>query len=270
MRMRDIIGLIFAVIAAIGIAYLTRMFLTSDAKPQETAQVSTQQRILVAAKDLRVGSRLQGMDLQWVEWPSGSLSSSYVQEGTTKMEDVVGSIVRQPVTQGEPLTAGDFLKPGDRSVLSAVVSPNMRAISVDVTAASSSSGLIQPGDYVDLIHTFSVPDPNTRQDVYQATTVANSLKVLAVDRQLDSESKVEGATQKPIPKTITLEVTPSQAEDIAAAKSRGEGTMSLSLVSLAEGACTGPNCNGPLEVKADAITIFRGDKKTQVSVTSEN
>ena len=84
------------------------------------------------------------------------MPETYVLKGQRSEEEMVGAVVRSRIAAGEPITDGAVVKPGDRGFLAAVLSPGMRAVSVPVNATSSHSGLIFPGDRVDLILTQSL------------------------------------------------------------------------------------------------------------------
>ena len=64
-----------------------------------------------------------------------------------------GSLVRKFVEAGSPITLQDILRPQDRGFLASVLAPDSRAISIKVDEESGVSGLIRPGDYVDVVLT---------------------------------------------------------------------------------------------------------------------
>jgi pilus assembly protein CpaB len=111
--------------------------------------------------------------------------------------------------------------PGDHGFLAAVLSKGMRAATVGVDAVSGSGGLIWPGDRVDLILTQTIEDqalPIGHRLVGEA--VLQDVRVVAVDQQI-----VRGAVagnEAQTARTITLEVTPEQAERVAVATRLGK------------------------------------------------
>ena len=70
---------------------------------------------------------------------------------------------------------------GDRDFLEVVLSPGARAIAIPVATGGASTGLLYPGDRVDVIltQTFKNDPPLIRRSVSE--TVVESLRVLAVD-----------------------------------------------------------------------------------------
>ena len=126
-----------------------------------------------------------------------------------------------------------MVKPGDRGFLAVVLKPGFRAVTINVTPSSGLAGLVFPGDRIDLVATFHVPDENKNNNGmarYASETVIGDLRVLAVDQRIDDQTK---GTDIVVAKTATLEVTPKQAEMLAIVSELGK--FSLSLRSLAQG-----------------------------------
>ena len=59
----------------------------------------------------------------------------------------------QSFSTRQPRHLADVLRPRDRGFLASVLAPDSRAISINVDAESGVSGLIWPGDYVDVVLT---------------------------------------------------------------------------------------------------------------------
>jgi len=259
MRLRDIIGLVLALVLAVGVAFLTRIFLTkSDIVQKEvTAQSVEITRVIVAAHDLNTGVKIKAGDLIWQEWPQKSLNPSYVTETTGKMESFIGSVVKDNFLKGQPIVERAFVKPGERGVLSAMLTPGKYAISIDITPSSASSGLIYPGDLVDVILSKRIT-PEGGGEYGSSQTIATNVKVLAMDIDLSAPAD----KPKTPPHVATLEVDQSQAEMITAALK--EGSLSLSLNSLQT--ASGDAGNSSIKPDHTSITIMRGDKKSQFQI----
>ncbi|MEB3701980.1 Flp pilus assembly protein CpaB [Candidatus Bealeia paramacronuclearis] len=279
MRVKDLVGVGFALVAAIGVAYVTRLVLSKD---KASAPVQAQQEapkaasVLVAARALNVGEIVDPLALKMADWPLDTQGiSNYLTAPNAKVADFSGAVVRHPVHEGEPLTPGDLIKPGDHSFLAAVLTPGMRAISINVNDASSSSGLIVPGDRVDIIVSRSVQSGSSDQgggQIIEAQTVVKNVRVVALGKSLKTEAPVAAgdksiiSTTTETPKTATLEVTKNQAEIIAAAQKSGD--IFLSVHSLAEDPhpCVGDACNEKNPANSDMIKVMRGDKTSAVLV----
>lgn len=259
MKLRDIIGLIIALALAIGVAVLTRFFLTEEKKPkpgEPTEQQVQLTKILVAGKPLSEGVVVGAEDLVWQSWPMSALNATYIKEGTVTIDNLVGSVVRHSLDQGEPVIMTDIVKPGEKGLLAAVVAPGKRALSIEVKPSSISSGLIIPGDYVDVI--FSKTTSGEAGVGSESRTIVKNVKVLAMDVEMTSTKKAPGVP----PRVATLEVTPAEAELIEA--SSREGTLSLSLQGLDKTEAVQTETESPS--KEGTVTIIRGTDKSEVQV----
>ncbi len=276
MRARDIIGLIIALLFALGIAMLSRMLLTEDESPQkvETKTIVEKAKtmdVLVATTSLTVGHKLVRTDVRWQPWPEASLNANYLTKGETKITDLEGSVVRYPLSQGEPMALDDIIRPGDRSVLSAIIDSGRRGLSINVNAATSSSGLVKPGDYVDVILSKSEASSDGLSNVISSEIIVANVRVLAMDSKMAAEEGTIGGkvTTKSIPKTATLELTPNQAEALVKATQQGE--LFLSLHSLTAGTeeeqCPGGVCKE--ELSSDfTIKVIRGNDSQDIKMKS--
>jgi pilus assembly protein CpaB len=101
----------------------------------------------------------------------------------------------------------------------------MRAISITISVDSGAGGFILPNDRVDVILTRK---PETTTSRGYAKTILSDLRVLAVDQTYRQDKD----TRTVVGKTATVEVTPEQAEVVAAAAMNGQ--LSLALRPLAE------------------------------------
>jgi pilus assembly protein CpaB len=178
---------------------------------------------------------LRKEDFDWKEIPKGKPNPDALVRGKVSETTYLGAITRRNFAKGERLIAADLLKPGDRHFLSAVLKPRHRAVAISIKAPQSSSGLLLPGDYVDVILTQSF-DGRTfdhgRRSVGE--TILRNRRVLAVDKALESNDTGVVANAKAVakskarpPKTITLEVTPQEAERLYVAQQLGELQLSV-------------------------------------------
>src|SRR5437764_7413228 len=124
---------------------------------------------------------------------------------------------------GEPISRGAIVKPGDRDFLQVVLSPQARAIAIPVATGGASTGILYPGDRVDVIltQTFKNDPPLARRSVGE--TVVENLRVLAIDAL---EPRPNGAANG-FGRTVTLEVTPEQAERVNVATELGKLSLTL-------------------------------------------
>jgi pilus assembly protein CpaB len=153
--------------------------------------------------------------------------------------ELFGAMVRQTLLQHQVVLPADVMRPGDHGFLAAVLTPGRRATSVGVDAVSGTAGLIWPGDHVDLILTEEVADPKVPgARRIAAETVLKDVRVIAIDQQL-----VQGGNQaagaEPASRTVTLEVTPEDAEKVNVAARLGKLSLAVRPVDAAPSADTG-------------------------------
>jgi pilus assembly protein CpaB len=234
MRARTLILFLIALMLAGGTAVLVRSWLAQrrsvEAEAAPVARpLAPQKSVLIARDEIPRGHIVKPDELVWQPWPEGDLNSGYIQAGTKPIQAFAGWVARAPIGKGEPITESKIVAPGSRGFLAAALQPGMRAVSVPVTATSGISGLVFPGDQVDILVSETLPTGGANgngQAQKGAETVLHDVRVLAVDQKLESKSG-----EAVVAHNVTLEVTPKQAEQIAVADDMGK--LSLSLRSLA-------------------------------------
>jgi pilus assembly protein CpaB len=232
MDLRRIIVLLIALVAAGG----TAMYARSWIEGQQTVPVVVApapkeiHEVLVADSDLPAGTFVKPQHLRWQGWPTDDVPDSYVLKGVRSDEEMIGAVVRKRIAAGEPITDGAVVKPGDRGFLAAVLEPGMRAVSVPISPISSNSGLIFPGDRVDLILTQSLMESESEGSIRRVSeTVLSDIRIIAMGADTSDDPEEGEANEKA--KTATFEVTPTQAQKVALLTELGK--LSLSLHSLA-------------------------------------
>jgi len=236
MDAKKIVLLLGALVIAVTTALLARNMFSSSSAPQVNAASMPEAElphVLVATKALPVGTILDAESFRFQPWPKELIEQAYYLKGQADPAKLAGSVVRNAITAGQPLTQGALIKPGDRGFLAAALGPGMRAITVPVSAQSSVAGFIFPGDRVDLVLTQSVSGGGDGEPLKVSETILRNLRVLATDQRTDAM----GADGKPEIRTysnVTVEVTPKIAEKVAVAQTIG--TLSLSLRSIADNA----------------------------------
>ncbi len=242
-----IIGLVLlALVSAGGVAFLAKRLTqyqasakTADVKPEESDSVRF---VLVADKDMPAGTQVSSKHLRWQAWPRDGIQSTFVvarKKDAVREKEFTGTVIRRGVTAGTPLTKSMIFKRENAGFLAGALQPGMRAITIGVTPASGGAGFILPGDHVDVILTHDVRRdlPKNKGTVViaktilrnTAETILRNVRVLAIDQKFKDFKK-----EATLGKTVTLEVTPKQAETLIVAKIMGR--ISLTLRSLAQDA----------------------------------
>ena len=292
-RVRLILISLTALVIALGAAFVARGFATP--RPAQTVIVQAPGpaprptvNVLTAKRDLQVGDRLDASNIGWRPWPADGLSPTLVTDGAAastapadlkgkasaaagqaadaaktlvgadagRISTWFGAVVREGVVTGEPVTERKVVRAGASGVLAVTLQPGMRAMSLPLTAESGAGGFIQPGDHVDVVQIQKSPNG------VQAATVMRNVRVLAIDQstRADTKAPAQPGTQ------ATIELSPTQAEDMILARAQGELTLVLrSYADAAGSAATGEITRTASE--APVVRVFRSGQESQVKVT---
>lgn len=234
MDKKKLMLLLGALVVAIGTAMAAKSLFSGASAPQAAAaaqQVPQGPKVLVAQRALPVGTIITADSISFQAWPKEMVQDAYFIDGEADMNKLLGTVVRYPVTAGQPVTQGALVSPGDRGFLAAALGPGMRAVTIPVSQKTGVGGFVFPGDHVDLVLTQSVRGEGTQESLKTAETILRNVRVLATDQSTETEI-VEGKTVVRDFRTVTVEVTPKIAEKVAVAQTIG--TISLSLRSLAD------------------------------------
>jgi pilus assembly protein CpaB len=238
MDSRKVILLVGALVVAAITAFMARTLIMGSSAPQAAAvpggpAVPQGPKVLVATRALPVGTIIDAGSVKFQPWPAELVEGAYFQEGAEfDMKNVLGTVVRNQVTAGQPITQGALVKPGDRGFLAAALGPGMRAVTVPVSTQSSVAGFIFPGDRIDLLLTQTVQGGGDGPPLKAAETIMRNLRVLATDQRTNQEKDEAGNTVVRTFSNVTIEATPKIAEQIAVAQTLG--SISLSLRSIAD------------------------------------
>lgn len=204
---------------------------TIEQKKSET------KRILVANQAIQIGQIYSPNSFRWQETPVMELVDyiDYITTEEMKNIDIQSGIARVAFEKGQVISKSDLVSVKGEDSLSIAVRSGYRAISVPVDQVTANSGLVKPGDSVDILLLASKDGElmkygNSAQGLY-VNTIAYDVRVLAFNRALsrDSDSKAQGTYDAGFPddSTVSLEVKPEQANQIVLANQLGRLTLSL-------------------------------------------
>ena len=185
----------------------------------------------VAARPLSKGTLAREEDFAVRSVPPERLPAGAILETPDSKVGLPGSLVRKFVDAGSPITLQDVLRPRDRGFLASVLAPDSRAISIKVDEESGVSGLIRPGDYVDVLLTqvFEKADPARRA---LSETVLANVRVIAIDQEIVQGGRTISSVAGKQAQTVSLELAPDQVKKITVAKQIG--TLSLAVRAAVE------------------------------------
>jgi pilus assembly protein CpaB len=215
-RTNHVLILFFAIVMGGVAALLSRHWLASHAPISADADpIGT---IVVAAKPLAFGVAITADNINEIAWAAKTLPNGAFATKDDLLKDG-RRVVLSPLEPNEPVLRSKTTGPGQRGSLSSLLQEGKRAVTVRVDDVRGVAGFILPGDFVDIV--LIAEDAAARRENYSEILLQN-LKVLAVD-QLASERQ----EQPTIPKAVTLEVTPQQAQKILLATNIGRLSLTL-------------------------------------------
>jgi pilus assembly protein CpaB len=212
-----ILRLAFFALMALGlVGFGTVAWISTRPPPPDAATIAAAAKVsvLTAAHPVRAGSLLKPEDLAAKLITAGEAGDDSSLDTQDTRHALAGAMVRRSLDVGDVVRMKDVMRPGDHGFLAAVLAPGMRAVSVGVDAITGSAGLIWPGDRVDLILTQAIGDSSIPLGRRIASeTILSDVRVIAIDQQLVQGVAPDGAEGKA--RTVTMEVTPAQAERVA-------------------------------------------------------
>lgn len=205
-NVRAIVLLLLAVVLGLGAAvYAARLV-------SQKGNIAAN-KVVVAAVDIPLGSRIEPNMISTIDWPSSSVPQGAFKE----VKALEARVLRTSVTRGEAILDGKLAPVGTKGGLSAVITEGKRAMTVRVNDVVGVAGFALPGNYVDIL-------VNTERDKDRRSiskTVLENVLVLAVAQEASRDD-----TKPRVVNAVTLELLPEESEKLDLARSVG----SLSLV----------------------------------------
>ena len=203
-RWRAVVPIVLALVVAVVASFLLYKWMKKQTAPKKVAKVETFQ-VAVAEVDIVPGTKLKAEMMKTAPFLKGSLPAGHFETPAK----AAGRVALLPIKRQELVLESKLApKTVKRGGMAAILKPGKRAVSIAGNKVLGLSGLIHPGDRVDILLTTEG----------QNKTVFENVLVLATGSQLGRNS--EG---KPSPVgAYTLEVTPEQAEKVILAASQGK------------------------------------------------
>ena len=206
--------LVIAIIIGIITVIALNSYIQSLDKPALATIPYTE--VVVAENTIPMHTRITGEMLQMASIPSDAVHP----EALLSLDEAVGGISRSEIVRDEQVLGSRVATDDRRASLSYRVPEGMRAVAIPVNEVVGVAGYISPGDKVDVLISYDDDEINETLTVY--TTFQNML-VLATGentREKDNEERM-------VVGTVTLAVTPGQAEVFAFANQQGSYYLTL-------------------------------------------
>ena len=209
--------LIFGV-AWVSAAALSWFLYANTVAPQQEKRVA----VVVAARDMPLGTLLRKGDLKLVQYPEHDVPRGVF----FQVNDALNRVVLVPLANNEPVLGSKLSGATSAEGVAATIEPGYRAVSVQISDVSGVAGLIQPNSRVDVLFT----RPGTMAEAATSTILQN-VKVLSTGRAAPTATAGQ-APQAVDPRTprspvVTLVLTPYDAQKLELAKNQGKISLSL-------------------------------------------
>jgi pilus assembly protein CpaB len=210
--------LLAAIAAGLAAAWFAQRYIQDHIRAlDEQAKVRTVSRI-VADFDLPEGLQLERLHLAVMQvpasWaPSGSIAPEEVQS-------IEGKVVTTAVRKGDILLRAN-LAPRRQQAFSQKVRSGRRAITIPVDAINSVSGMLVPGDLIDLYVSFEYRRKRITAPLLQGVLV------LATGSDSQQAGQGDEPAQGAAFSTVTLDTAPEEAARLVAARQAGTITALL-------------------------------------------
>jgi pilus assembly protein CpaB len=198
--------LVVAIILAVGTGWLTLQYLST--LRSQYAPSGEQRTIVVAASEIPARVPITMAMLHVVTRPASVVEPDAI----ANPQQAIGALSLITIPIGGTITASKIGHPSAQA-LPVRLTPGMRAVSIEIDRVKGVSGLVQPGDLVDVI---AIPPRTGNGPPPPAATILRGVRVLALGNTLEYSSATP-SPQEANATTVTLEVTPSQADLLAMA-----------------------------------------------------
>ncbi|MGR3484976.1 MAG: Flp pilus assembly protein CpaB [Paracoccaceae bacterium] len=219
--------IVLALTLMIGGAAAWMLYVSSTAQPAAAVEAAPPPppppppEVLVAGRPIAAGAAVATLDLVWAPHPDGRPSPLDLRRSDhpDARSELAGHIAQRAFAPGEPIEMGQLIESA-AGYLATVLQAGQRAVAVPISAENTAGGFILPGDRVDVLYTGEWPGlPNLR-----TRTILENVEVLAIDQTTSDGTDDADAF---VGRTATLRVTRDQAEELTAARARGDLSLAL-------------------------------------------
>lgn len=175
-------------------------------------------KVVVAAVDIELGSRINPQMLTVTDWPSGSMPPGAFKD----IKELQDRVVKVSVLRGDAVLERKLAPVGTQGGLSAVIADGKRAMTVRVNDVVGVAGFALPGNYVDVMVNAQQDKGKSEENKQISKTVLEHVLVLAVAQESGRDD-----TKPKVVSAVTLELTLEDSEKLDLARS--VGTLSLVL-----------------------------------------
>ena len=235
-------------IVAVGCGLVAMLGVRQALSHKAPAAAETMQ-VLSASALIQPGDRLDDVNTKFVEVAVSSCPEGAI----TSMDDVAERAMMVPAMPGDWILKGKLTEKGQMGAVASLPA-GMAAVTILVDGTTCHSGMLRPGNRVDLLLTYQDTSLETSQQ--KTITVLEFVEVFAVDARIYGIDKAGDSAAK----TVSLLVTPEQGKAVTL----GSRVGILSTMMRARGDAS---AKGQTEISQEFLTSsFMGSNKDAPSV----
>jgi len=199
-------AVVFGVISAVG-AFISQ---------RQTSGAEVMVEVVTAADDLPWGTILTEQLVKLSRFPKDSVPAGAL----TEIALVTGRTTRDTLSKGQMLLQNRLTEAGAGRGLPPLIPKGMRAVSIQTpTVSSGVTGFVVPGNKVDVVLTMHGQGTDDVSGGGRTITLLQNVSVLAVDQNI--EAPTENKMDLKEMRTVTLVVTPKQAQELDLGQNKG-------------------------------------------------
>lgn len=204
---------VLAGVAGVVAVFLVHNYITTRvASPAKAAS-----QVVVAETDIAPGTPLSGRALRVASWPRDIIPAKAV----SNPKELEGRVAQTSIAKGEPILPAKLAPEGTAAGLGGLLDLNCLAVTVKTDEVSGVAGFVNPGDRIDVL--VEMPTSGNGGNEHFSKLILQNLKVLSKGQAWDQT----GDKKPQVVPTVTLEVTPEQAEMLNLASFQGRIRLAL-------------------------------------------
>ncbi|MBN3038963.1 MAG: Flp pilus assembly protein CpaB [Candidatus Omnitrophica bacterium] len=212
------IAIIIAIILGVLAVFLTNVYF-QQREAKIAGQRGEEMQVVIAATEITKGTLISHGMLAYSMVPV-----RYVQPGALKIRDqAVNKVALSTIMRGEQILTSKLSSPDVRQTLAMMTPPGKRAVTISLDASSTVGGMIRPGDYVDILASFTNPSV--------ILTLFQDILVLAMGQDMVAASGEEGRSRTRTTtsrrEAVTLALSPQEVQILSVAMEYGKIRLTL-------------------------------------------
>jgi pilus assembly protein CpaB len=208
---RGTIFIAAAVVAGVVATFAIHSYISIKTK----VPVAATRQAIIAAADISPGTAIYGQVVKAVTWPQAVIPPNCA----STMQEIEGRVVKVPIPKGNPILFSMLAPEGTAAGLSGILEDGKRALTVKVDEVAGVAGFIHPGDHVDVLMDLSLKGQNE----HFSKTILHDISVLTTGQIWEQK----GENKPIVVNTVTLELSPENAEVLNLASNEGKIRLAL-------------------------------------------